>query len=208
MNYDLTSMWEKAIGARARNKLLHEQRDQKQSELNSLRQRAEALEELQVVVQQAAQRTQDKIKSRFETIVQSCIDVVFPSQYKFHFDFVPKRGKVECDIYLTNDTGNRMEPMSSNGGGLVDVISISLRVACLTLGTYDKVLLLDEPFSHLRGAARAKLGEVLECLSNKIGLQIIMVGDVGGSSVKADREFSVTKNGGVSKVDTVDTSDR
>lgn len=208
MNYDLRKLHERAMKIKTSNDILTEQLRDKRKSVSAFETRKNNLDELQVIVQEAAKRTQDKIKDRFETIVQSCLDVVFPNTYDFHFDFVPRRGKIECDIYLTDNKDTRLDPMNSNGGGVVDVISISLRVACLTMSGKDKVLLLDEPFSHLRGEARMKLGEVLNCLSNKMDLQIIMVGDVGGSSVKADREFMVTKNNNVSEVTEVDITER
>lgn len=207
MNYELKNLYNKALKLQASNDALLTNLESAKESIDLVKKRAEQLDELQVIVQEASKRTQDKIKSRFETIVQSCLDVVFPSSYNFHFDFVPKRGKTECEIYLEKD-GVKYEPMDSNGGGVVDVISIALRVACLTLTSYDKVLLLDEPFGHLRGASREKLGEVLNALSDKLGLQIVMVGDVGGSSVKADKEFLVTKNNGISQVTEVDLSER
>lgn len=162
--------------------------------------RKESLDELLLIVQKSARRTQDKLKERFEAIVQSCIDVVFPDTYTFHFDFVPRRNKTEVDIYLTDSTETKLDPMESNGGGVVDVISMALRVACLTISGKDKVLLLDEPTAHLRGEAKLKLGEVLKSISEKIGLQIIMVNDTSGNTIRPDREFLVTKNNNVSHV--------
>lgn len=202
MNYELDYIRDKVMRAVGRNELNTENLNKFNERVSQLTQRKEQLELLQVAVQTAAARTQDKIKSRFETIVQSCLDIVFPNEYTFHFDFVPRRGKTEVDIYLTDSEGKKLDPMNSNGGGIVDVISLALRVGALTMSGRDKVLLLDEPTPHLRGEARERLGEVLNQLSVNLGIQIIMVGDVCGNSVKADKEFTVSKKNGVSSVET------
>lgn len=158
----------------------------------------EAANGLKAVIQQVAKETQDKLRLRFEAIVQACLDAVFPDTYKFMMEFVSRRGQVEVDMWLDHD-GTRMDPLDSNGGGVVDVMSISLRLCCLTLSTNSKLLLLDEPFGHLRGEARERLGELLSIISEKLNVQIFMVGDVAGNVVRG-KEFRVSKVGDISVV--------
>lgn len=158
----------------------------------------EAVSKLRAVVQQVAKETQDRLRLRFEAIVQACLEAVFPNTYQFKMEFVSKRGQVEVDMWLDKD-GTRMDPLDSNGGGVVDVMSIALRLCCLTLSSKNRVLLLDEPFGHLRGEARERLGELLSIISEKLNVQIFMVGDVAGS-VASGREYRVSKVAGVSAV--------
>lgn len=166
------------------------------SERDSKCKHLEAMNGLKAVIQQTAKDTQDQLRLRFEAIVQACLDAVFPGSYKFMMEFVSKRGQVEVDMWLDKD-GTRMDPLDSNGGGVVDVMSIALRLCCLTLSTKARTLLLDEPFGHLRGEARDKLGELLAIISERLNVQIIMVGDVVGSVVPG-KEFKVTKVNGIS----------
>lgn len=156
----------------------------------------EAMRALKATIQQVAKETQDQLRLRFEAIVQACLDAVFPGSYKFMMEFVSRRGQVEVDMWLDKD-GTRMDPLDSNGGGVVDVMAIALRLCCLTLSTKARVLMLDEPFGHLRGEARDKLGELLAIISERLNVQIIMVGDVVGSVVPG-KEFKVTKVNGIS----------
>ena len=58
--------------------------------------------------------------------------------------------------------------------------------------TNSKLLLLDEPFGHLRGEARERLGELLAIISERLNVQILMVGDVAGNVVKG-KEFRAVK---------------
>ena len=169
-----------------------------EKELTETKSHLEAANGLKAVIQQVAKETQDKLRLRFEAIVQACLDAVFPGCYTFKMEFLSRRGQVEVDMWLDHD-GTRMDPLDSNGGGVVDVMSIALRLCCLTLSTNEKVLLLDEPFGHLRGEARERLGELLTIISEKLNVQILMVGDVAGNVVRG-KEFKVSKVSDISVV--------
>lgn len=202
MNYEVGELYRRWQKVSALNEVNLENAKRLKERIATVEKRKSDLDELLVAVQECAKRTQSKIKERFEAIVQSCIDVVFPNTYKFQFDFVAKRGKTEVNIRLLDSFGNELDPMKSNGGGLVDVISLALRVACLSISGKEKVLLLDEPMKCIRGEAKIKMGEILAMLSKTIGIQIIAISDVSGNSIAADREFILTKSNNISNVKT------
>lgn len=153
-----------------------------------------AIEEAAIAIQKAALMTQDKMRSRFCDIAQSCLDAVFPDSYKFHLEFVARRGATEVDIKLQPvGTDKLLEPISANGGGVVDILALSLRVACLTLSKNARILIMDEPFKYVREGAKERLGAVITSIARKLGLQIIMVADVAGTSIVPDRVFKVRK---------------
>lgn len=156
----------------------------------------EASDKLRALVQQVASDTQSKLKLRFEAIVQACLDSVFPNEYNFVMDFVTRRGQTEVDFYLEKD-GKQYAPMTSNGGGVVDVISIALRICCIILSGKSRVLLLDEPFKHVREGAKERLGNLIEIVADKLKMQVIMVGDVGGNYIEGN-EIKIKKVNGVS----------
>lgn len=157
----------------------------------SLVQRKAAIESLTLAVQKAARDTQDQLRVRIEDVVQTALDAVFPGMYTFRTEFVPRRGRTELDMWLDKD-GTRMDPLDSNGGGVVDVLSLSLRICCLTMSGNARVLLLDEPFKFIRGRARQRLGDMLSRLSRRLGIQVIMVSDVSDTGIIPDREFRVS----------------
>jgi DNA repair ATPase RecN len=157
----------------------------------SLVQRKAAIDALMLAVQKAARDTQDQLRVRIEDVVQTALDAVFPSMYTFRTEFVARRGRTELDMWLDKD-GTRMDPLDSNGGGVVDVLSLSLRICCLTMSGNARVLLLDEPFKFIRGRARQRLGDMLSRLSRRLGIQVIMVSDVSDTGIIPDREFRVS----------------
>jgi hypothetical protein len=157
----------------------------------SLVQRKAAIDALMLAVQKAARDTQDQLRVRIEDVVQTALDAVFPSMHTFRTEFVARRGRTELDMWLDKD-GTRMDPLDSNGGGVVDVLSLSLRIGCLTMSGKARVLLLDEPFKFIRGRARQRLGDMLSRLSRRLGIQVIMVSDVSDTGIIPDREFRVS----------------
>lgn len=162
-----------------------------------------SLDEAGAIIQKAAVMTQDGLKDRFESIVQSCLDAVFPNDYRFHMDFVARRGATEVDVSLEPLTGvkkdkegnvqTRIDPAESNGGGIMDIISLGLRLACLTLSSNRRVLIMDEPFKMIRQEPRKRLGEVVTAMARKLGIQVVMVADVDGTGIVPDRVFRVAK---------------
>ena len=100
-------------------------------------------------------------------------------------------------------------PLGNAGGGAINVASLALRIAYWTMRQDKKsrpLLLLDEPFSRLKGedANRRALAIVQE-ISKRLGLQIIMISDerVPREDIlaNADKVFQVTQNRkGVSSV--------
>lgn len=145
-----------------------------------------------VLLQEVATHVQHDLERAVETGVQSCLDMLFPG-YSFSVSFVPRRGKTEADFKICKN-GEAFDPKYSNGGGVLDTISFALRAGCLHLAGKRPVFLLDEPFGHLRDGEvfkpRKELGRVVATLVEKLGIQVIMVGDVAGTDIHPDKEYS------------------
>ncbi|ETR66913.1 MAG: chromosome segregation ATPase [Candidatus Magnetoglobus multicellularis str. Araruama] len=116
-------------------------------------------------------------------------------------DFISKRNKTECEIYLLDDDGNRVNPLDDNGGGLSDIVSFSLRMASWAISSTDNLIVLDEPFKFLSKELRPLAGNLLKELSNKLNLQVIMVTHDQEMIDIADKIFVVKKVKGISEVE-------
>jgi exonuclease SbcC len=159
-----------------------------------------AIEKVQILIQTTAQETQEQLKFHIEDIVNTALDTCFPGEYNFKIDFVIKRGSTEAELYLDKD-GERINPMNASGGGVVDIIAFALRISCYSLGKTDNLITLDEPYKFLSKNLRPLAGEVLKQLSEKLGIQIIMVTHDREMVDVADRVFEVTQKRGRSKVE-------
>ena len=178
----------------------------KNTELDTLKNRIINIENTQVLLQTTAKETQDGLKVHLEDIVQMALDTCFPDEFIFCIEFELKRGSTVCDMFLQDPTEEkdsqfRIHPMQASGGGLVDIISLALRLAVWTLSKPDNVIVLDEPFKFLSDNLRPMAGDILHKMSRKLGLQIIMVTHDQVLMEIADKIFKVRKSRtGVSKI--------
>lgn len=154
------------------------------------------LEEAQAIVQTVAQATQTELEYHVSELVSLALEAVFPEPYKMALDFELRRGKTEADITLVDISGAKIDPMTSTGGGVVDVASFGLRVTCWSLKTKRTrpTLILDEPFRFLSSDLQQKASIMLKELSHRLGIQFIIVTHekelIEG---KVDRLFEIRK---------------
>jgi DNA repair exonuclease SbcCD ATPase subunit len=173
-----------------------------------LERRLKLLEKAQAFLQKIAQETQEQLKFQIEDIVNLALETCFPGEYTFEVKFEILRGKTEAElVFLDQKTGRQVDPMEASGGGVVDLTTFALRIACFALeqGT-DNVIVLDEPFRFLSRDLQQRAGEILKTLSERMNLQVIMVSHIGEIIDVADKIFEVRKIDGVSKVKIVETN--
>jgi DNA repair exonuclease SbcCD ATPase subunit len=151
-------------------------------------------EQAQAIIQIVAQKTQEELEYRLSEIVSLALAAVFDDPYKLKVDFVIRRGKTECDL-LFEKNGEIFDPLTSSGGGAVDIASMALRVAIwsLTQPRTRNVLILDEPHKFLSKEYQVKASAMLKELSKKLKLQIIVVSHREELIDSADRIFFVSK---------------
>ncbi len=150
---------------------------------------ANALSAKQLVLA-VAEQTQQNIGTRISNLVSLALASVFDEPYEFLIEFVQRRGVTEADLFFVKD-GNRLEPMAASGGGAIDIASFALRVAVWSLNKTRPVLLLDEPFRNLSQDLHDRAGIMVQELSRKLGVQIIMVSHSQAIIAGADQVIKV-----------------
>lgn len=191
-----------------RNRLIKQKREEESVFSESLRNlnRYKAARE---IIKKVQMDTQKELEYHLEDMVSSSLEAVFPSRwpYSLKVQFVERRNKTECDL-LFEQNGNFSKPLEDNGGGVLDVASFALRTACwiMKIPHYSPIMILDEPFKHLKGTeANLRVLEMVKKISEKLGIQIIMVSDERipreDTLWISDRTFLVTMNRKISKVE-------
>jgi len=163
------------------------------------------LEDAQAIVQTVAKVTQQQLEYKVSELVSLALEAVFPEPYKMALDFELRRGKTEADITLIDphNPDSKVDPMSSTGGGVVDVASFGLRVACWSMRKKRtrSTIILDEPFRYLSGDLQEKASLMLKEISDRLGIQFIIVSHeqqlIDG---KVDKLFEVRQRKGVSYI--------
>lgn len=184
----LTDLQKKVSIGRARLDVAESSYKDTMSKVEALLSELDSRKKASALLQDVASKTQAQLKDAVEKTVQSCIDLLFPG-YSFRVNFIPKRGKVDAEFRICKDKVE-LDPLASSGGGVVDAVSFALRAGCLRLAGKRPILLLDEPFKHVRGEPRRELGRVLTTLVEKMGVQVLMVSDVAGTEINADSEYN------------------
>ena len=151
------------------------------------------IEQAQAFLQKVAQDTQEQLKIHVEDIVQLALDAIFPDKYTFEIQFNIAYGKTTAElVFISKQSGHIVDPMVASGGGVVDVCSFALRLACWTLSRgIDKVIILDEPFRFLSRNLQERAGTLLKELSLKLGIQIIMTTHLDALIDASDKTINV-----------------
>lgn len=157
-------------------KSLKQQLVDKNTNLADLDDDLDKLEKAILVVNDVGALTQDELTFRISDIVTEALQSVFGDEYFFKIYFEIKRGKTEAVIKLEKD-GNELDLLTGSGGGVCDIVSYALRLACflITIPQPDKVLLLDEPALGISARYRGLFADFIEAMSDKLGFQFIMV---------------------------------
>lgn len=174
-----------------------------ENKINALKSALELTEQAQIFLQTVAKETQSQLKLRIEDIVNLALETCFPSEYTFRINFNISRGKTEAELVFEDQkTGREIDPINASGGGVVDLTAFALRIASYTLErNSDNVIILDEPFRFLSRDLQSRAGEIIKTLSEKMGLQIILVTHIPELIDRADSVFEVKKQeNGVSQV--------
>ena len=153
------------------------------------------LEEALVVVRAVALETQRQLEYHLSELTSLALREVFgPDAYRLDATFVERRGKTECDImFMRGDEA--IAPLTASGGGAVDVASFALRLTLWTLEKSAPVMVLDEPFRFLSADLMPQAGALLRQLSERLGVQFIVVTHSEALAGEADKTFNITQDG-------------
>ena len=166
--------------------------------------RLKRLEKAHAIIKQVGLETQQQLKVHISDITSLALDSVFDEPYKLVLDFVERRDKTECDILFEKD-GSYIDPLTASGGGVVDLAAFALRIASWAMRTprTRNTIILDEPFKHLSKDLHDRASQMIQNLSNQLGLQFIVVTHEPALSQFADKVFEVKQRKGISKIITI-----
>lgn len=159
-------------------------------------------EQAREIVKVVGLATQQQLQFHISNITSLALEAVFDNPYELVAEFVQRRNKTECDLYFQRDKDNQIDPLSASGGGAVDVASFALRIASWSMQRPKSraVLILDEPFRYLSTDLLSRASLMLQEVSQKLGLQIIMVTHSEELMEEADKVFKVSMKKNISMI--------
>ncbi|HHY70407.1 MAG TPA: ATPase [Thermoanaerobacterales bacterium] len=177
----------------------------KESELEQIADLIDILEQVRFLLQRTSEYAREQIKQQIEMLVTHCLQFVFGPNLEFEIELNEVRGKTSAEFYVISIYDNekiKTKPQDARGGGIVDVISLALRIAVIqSTDTYkDGPLILDEPAKHVSSEYISNVAQFLKQISDVFNRQIIMVTHNQYLSEIADLTYKVELKNGVSEV--------
>lgn len=187
--------------AKGSKELLENEVESLSGKIESLKQQLFEHEKAREVIKEVGIKTQEQLQYRISDITTLAMESVFPEPYQLSVEFVQRRNKTECDLLFVRDD-MKIEPLSASGGGTVDVAAFALRIASWSLQrpTSRGVIILDEPMRFVSENLKDKASQMIKEVSEKLGIQFIIITHEPKLAAFADRTFEVKKKKGISIV--------
>ena len=155
--------------------------EKKMSELN-----IEVLEESIIVLQKLSERQREMAKIRLEELATEALRYSMGGEYSVIIDLDNIRKRPQASLYICKkayedreeiDEEDLEDPLSDNGGGIVDVVSTAIELVVMQAQTpiIEGPLILDEPFKMLSEEYVPMMSDFLKKISKDFNRQIIMV---------------------------------
>lgn len=140
----------------------------------------ELLEHVRILLQKTSEFAREQSKQQIELLVTNCLRYIFNSNLEFKIEITELRGRPEAEFYVVSNIDGdliKTKPYSARGGGIVDIISLALRISMLQSSTpeIDGPIILDEPAKHVSEEYIINVAEFLKQVNFMFGRQIIMV---------------------------------
>jgi len=162
----------------------------------------ENLTKARVIAQAVAEVTQNKLEYHISNLVSMALSSVFPEPYRFELRFVSRRNKTECDLIFSKNGNETDDILNNGGGGVCDIASLALRMSLWSIKKTRPVIILDEATKFLHSPDyQEKASELLKKVSDKLGIQIIMVSDQVDLIKNADNVIKIKNIKGYSIVE-------
>ena len=165
----------------------------------------------QALLNTLCSRSRDDLCRHLSSMVTSALQYVYGPDLSFVVQITyDKNGSAHLDYHVETADGLSLKPQEAMGGGVVDTISIALRIAFLTLMNNPPLpgpVILDEPGRHLDPESAARLGEFLRYVAETTGRQFIVVTHHDSIIPYADRAYMVSQAGGWSVVTNITTGE-
>ena len=176
------------------------------SELENCKEQIDLLEQVNIYLQQVSDHARQQAKEQIEALVTQALQFVFGEEFSFEVEIEEKRSRPAAEFYVVSEYGEekiRNRPQDARGGGVVDVVSLALRVAVLQTFSRPKILgplVLDEPAKHVSEEYITRITKFLKNVSEMYARQIIVVTHQQHLSQVADKAFLVGLSGSKSEV--------
>lgn len=177
---------------------------QHKSRLEEVIVQSDRLQQVRILFQESAAFAREQARQQIEYMVTQALQYVFGQEMEFKVVIEELRGRPEGEFLVVSTYGGDIvvetKPQDARGGGVVDVISLALRLALLQANTpyIDGPIILDEPGKHVSEEYSMQLANFLKHVSQTFHRQVILVTHDRQLAEAGDKVFLVELKSGVS----------
>ncbi|GAB6098666.1 chromosome segregation ATPase [Halanaerocella petrolearia] len=203
---DIETKKEEYHNRKAEKKILEQRKKKKLTELTEYKEERELLEQVNIFLQEVSKYAREQARQQIELLVTQALQAVFGAGFSFEIEIEKKRNSFSAQFYVVSETGEEQIkniPQNARGGGIVDVVSLGLRVAILETLRRPKVagpLVLDEPAKHVSQEYITNVAKFLKTINERFNRQIIIVTHQQHLGQIADQAFKVELKAGESRI--------
>lgn len=136
----------------------------------------ETLSQASTVLQELEQAWRRSFESRLASVVSDGLTAVFGEDIKLRVESKTFRDATSMSLTLIQDGIEIEDPAEGTGGSVVTVLDVLLKILLLVSAPHlRRFIVLDEAFRMIEARHIPALGQLLRELSQRLGLQIILV---------------------------------
>lgn len=171
------------------------------SELLRTKDYIELKRETEEFLRKMSKTLREETIKRLEEIITNALQHVLQEDISFKIDMPTDKPEAYFSV-INNYDGVvvQNEPEDSRGGGIIDTISVALRLALAELFQIKGPLILDEPAKQLSEEYIDNFASFLRLISSEFNRQIIMITHNTTLSECGDIVYNVDKKNGISIV--------
>lgn len=186
--------------------LLQKQQNELKTDIEKINKEVDILEKVLILFQKTSKYAREQGKAQIENLTTKSLRYIFDKNYQFEIDISEKRNISSAEFYVVEENENtiiKTKPEISKGGGIVDIVSLALRLSFLE-NTNPKVegpLILDEPAKHVSQDYTFDIGDFLLQFSKQMNRQIIMITHNPHLASLSENIYKVNQENGISNVE-------
>lgn len=206
LNNDLDLLKEHFYREETKKNILEDKKKALEKSIEEIKKETDTLEKLTILFQKTSRYARNQGKTQIESLTTRSLKYIFKRDYDFQIEISEKRNTSSADFFVVEETENgqvKTRPEISKGGGIVDIVSLALRMAFLEnyRPRVEGPLILDEPAKHVSEEYIFDIGDFLLQFSRQMNRQIIMITHNTHLASLAKTSYKVSQEEGVSQVE-------
>ncbi len=186
---------------KARLEAMTGQRDEALSVMTEIEVDDKITVQARLLLESYSELEQRVLRDKVEGLVTAGLQTIFGGGYSFSVEVKTLRGQAAMEFTVSRD-GVVRDPMDSHGGGLVNIVSMVLRlvIVALTPGL-SRTVVLDEPFAHLSQGYIEGVSRFIREIVDSTGIQLLIVSHEAEIAEVADKAYRLFEEDGVTMIE-------